>query len=85
MSRFLSENLISRKSGSGIKRKTKEREDHLIVREVVKNCRISVSQLKQNLNLEHLCNNKIVARIKVGKEFTSGWQTKKPIKQEKLC
>ena len=78
VSRFLSENIISRKSGPGRKRKTAERGDCLIVREVVKNCRISVSQIKQNLNLEHLCNNTIVARIKVSKEFTSGWQTKKP-------
>ena len=55
VSRFLSENLISRKSGSGRKQKTTEREDCLIVREVVRNGRISVSQIKQNLNREHLC------------------------------
>ena len=49
----------------------------------MKNRRISVSQIKQNLNLEHLCNNTIVARIKKGKEFTLGWQTKKPFINEK--
>ena len=49
----------------------------------MKNCRISVNQIKQNLNLEHLCNNTVVARIKRGEEFTSGWQTKKPFINEK--
>ena len=49
----------------------------------MKNRRISVSQIKQNLNLEHLCNNTIVARIKKGEEFTSGWQTKKPFINKK--
>ena len=76
VSRFISRNSISRKSGSGRKRKTTEREDRLIGREVMKNRRISVSQIKQNLNLEHLCNNTIVARIKKGEEFTSRWQTR---------
>ena len=39
VSRFLIENLICRKSGFVRKRKTIEREDHLIVRGIVKNCR----------------------------------------------
>ena len=68
VSRFLSENLIRRNLGSGRKKKTTEREDCLIVREVVKKNRISVRQIKQNLKLKHLCNKTIVARIKVGKE-----------------
>ena len=46
VSRFTSQNSISRKSGSGRKRKTTEREGRLIVREVMKNSRISVSQIK---------------------------------------
>ena len=49
----------------------------------MKNRRISVSQIKQNLNLEHLFNNTVVARIKKGEEFTSGWQTKKLFINEK--
>ena len=53
VSRFISRNSISRKSGSGRKRKMTEKEDRLIVREVMKNRSISVSQIKQNLNLEH--------------------------------
>ena len=83
VSRFISRYSTSRKSGSGRKGKLTEREDRLIGREVMKNRRISVSQIKQNLNLEHLCNNTIVARIKKGEEFTSRWQTRKSfIKEE---
>ena len=49
----------------------------------MKNRRISVSLIKQNLNHEHLFNNTVVARIKKGEEFTSGWQTKKLFINEK--
>ena len=61
-------------------KKVIEREDHLIVREVAKNCRIFLKA-----KFKHLFNNTIAERIKVGKEFTLGWQTKKPHKQEKTC
>ena len=83
VSRFISRNSISRKSGSGRKRKTTVREDRLIVWKVMKNRRISVSQKQQSLNLEYLCNNTIVARIKKDEEFTLGWKTKKPFINEK--
>ncbi|XP_065642461.1 uncharacterized protein LOC136074090 [Hydra vulgaris] len=69
VSRFISRNSISRKSGSGRKQKTTEREDRLIVMEVMKNRRISNT----------------VTRIKKGEEFTSGWQTKKSFINEKNC
>ncbi len=67
----------------GRPRKTTPREDILIVREVAKNQRITVTQIKKNLGMNRVSDGLILDRIKASRKFKSYWSRKKPYISEK--
>ena len=69
---------LGRKEGSGRPRKTTEADDKHILLSVKRNRRISIKEIKENCNLNGVCDNTISSRIKESGEYNSYWLGKKP-------
>ncbi len=80
--RIMATNSYERKKGSGKTRKTTEREDQLIIREVRKDRMITSKTIKTNLTTLQVSRQTIRRRINECSEFRSQWQTKKPFISE---
>ncbi len=74
---------LNRKPGSGRKRKTSEKEDRRIVREIKKDPLLSGADVRRTLNLENISERTVRRRITESGEFYSRWQTPKPLISEK--
>ena len=80
--RIMATNSYERKKGSGKTRKTTEREDQLIIREVRKDRMITSKTIKTNLTTLQVSRQTIRRRINECSEFRSHWQTAKPFISE---
>ena len=76
--KFLETGSIDRKTGSGRKRKTSEKMDRLIRRQVRVDRKVSSYQIRKDLELNFVSVHTIRRRITETFEFKSYWATKKP-------
>jgi transposase len=78
LQKFESLGTSARQSGSGRPKKTSERDDRAIVREVQKDRFVSAKQIKANLNLSGVHERTIRNRIREHGMYRSYWSAKKP-------
>ena len=71
--RWEEEGALERKEGSGRPRKTSPQTDRFIMRSIMANSFVSVTDLKETKALAHLSENTILRRISESGEFKSYW------------
>lgn len=76
--KYLQTGSTARRPGSGRKRKTSDRDDRAIVREVKKRRKVTAREIQTNLDLSHVHERTIRNRIREVGHFKSYWSTKKP-------
>jgi len=69
---------FKRKTCSGKKSKTSDREIKMIIQEVKKNPSITGNLIRKNLGMEHISERTVRRRINSHSEFASYWKVKKP-------
>ena len=80
--RISTENTYERKKGSGNQRRTNDREDQMIIREVRRNRFTTSKEIKQNLPHMNISRQTIRRRINEVSDFRCHFQSRKPMVSE---